>query len=600
MTRIPKNGKTQHRATGIGGLFLTSGAPTDEIHYGRNSTEDQAEAGTILNQQHALGLQARDRGARVVGGFWDEGISGTVELADRPEGRKLLECARAHPGAVVVVYKLDRLGRSLRAILDAYDALDAIGVEVRSMTEPVDTKTPFGRFMFQFLASMAELERGNILERTADGRGRCVRDGRWPGGVLPLGYDVDEGGHLIPSRHPVAKLGLTEAELAIEMFRRVAAGGSALGLANWLNGLGVPAERRYAGGKTVRVSAGYWRGSRVAPMLRSTTYIGRHVVEMADGPVERAVPALVDGATFADAQRVLSSNQRTARRNRRRDYLLSGLMVCADPACGCSYVGVTSRRTTRNGPQEYPSYACAAARNKATHPGKNCRAGYLNGRDAEDFIWARCAAYLRDPGRYLGLAQAKLRALMADTTGAEAARKRLYAARQEKDAERERVMMLFTRGHRTYDETERELARVKDEAAAVQRELDALRDKDQLAAAYEEQLTRASTLLASLAARLDDIETADDRAAKRELIETLLVRAEIAPDGPLTQRIRPLFVFAEDRGARVMLDDTLGRAEHYCKLADLGDALGAFVRRLNRVAAVPDGSPAPAGAAAAG
>jgi hypothetical protein len=137
--------------------------------------------------------------------------------------------------------------------------------------------------------------------------------------------------------------------------------------------------------------------------------------------------------------------------------------------------------------------------------------------------------------------------MMADTAGADAARKRLYAARQEKEAERERAMLLFTRGHATYEETERQLARIKDEAATVQRELDALRDKDQLAAAYEEQFTRASTLLAGLGVRVDDIEATDDRAAKRELIETLLVRAEVAPSGTTAERLRPLFVFEEDR-----------------------------------------------------
>jgi hypothetical protein len=137
--------------------------------------------------------------------------------------------------------------------------------------------------------------------------------------------------------------------------------------------------------------------------------------------------------------------------------------------------------------------------------------------------------------------------MMADTAGAEAARNRLYGARQEKEAERERAMLLFTRGHATYEETERQLARIKDEAAAIQRELDALRDKNQLAAAYEEQFTRASTPLAGLGARVNDIEATDDRTAKRELIETLLERAEVLPTGSTTERLRPVFVFGEDR-----------------------------------------------------
>jgi site-specific DNA recombinase len=317
-------------------------------------------------------------------------------------------------------------------------------------------------------------------------------------------------------------------------------------LAKWLNSLGVPAEQRHAGGKTIRRSTGLWFASRIAPMLRSTTYVGRHVVTTSSGPVERAVPRLVDDATFAEAQRVLSSNRTTAKRNCRREYLLRGLLVCADPACGCRCAGMSIKRTTRQGPKEYTTYICGAAVGRRRYVGKDCHARYLNGGEAEEFVWARCAAYLRDPGRYLGLAQDRLRAMMADTSGAEVARKRLYAAKQEKEAERERVMMLFTRGHRTYDETERELARVKDEAAAVQRELDALRDKDQLAAAYEAQFTRASVLLAALGERVDDIEATDDRAAKRKPVETLLVRAEVLPTVSTAERLRPVFVFGED------------------------------------------------------
>src|SRR5919107_5150135 len=98
--------------------------------------------------------------------YKDDGISGTIPLHERPEGRRLLHDAKEGRFKTVLVYRLDRLGRSLLVIVDAHDRLQELGVSLRSGTEPIDTSTPSGRLIFQMLASFAEYERETIRERT--------------------------------------------------------------------------------------------------------------------------------------------------------------------------------------------------------------------------------------------------------------------------------------------------------------------------------------------------------------------------------------------------------------------------------------------------
>lgn len=73
-------------------------------------------------------------------------------------------------GDVVLVWKVDRLARSLRGLLDVHDAIQRRGASLRSVTEPIDTGTPIGRAFFQLLGVFSELERALIRERCAAGR----------------------------------------------------------------------------------------------------------------------------------------------------------------------------------------------------------------------------------------------------------------------------------------------------------------------------------------------------------------------------------------------------------------------------------------------
>src|SRR5919107_1875179 len=144
----------------------------------RVSSEEQRERETIEIQNEFLSQYCRLYGLDVAGIYKDDGVSGTIPLEERPEGRRLLEDAKAGRFDTVLVYKLDRLGRSLLVIVDAHDRLQAAGVSLRSATEPIDTSNPSGRLVFQLLASFAEYEREIIGERTRAGLHRAFRNGK--------------------------------------------------------------------------------------------------------------------------------------------------------------------------------------------------------------------------------------------------------------------------------------------------------------------------------------------------------------------------------------------------------------------------------------
>lgn len=134
-----------------------------ELGYARVSTADQ---------DPALQLDALERAG--CGRVWVEKASGV--RSDRPELEGLLTYARA--GDTVVVWRLDRLGRSLRHLLELVDELDRRGIGLRSLTEQLDTTTPGGRLVFQVFGALAEFERAILLERTRAGLAAARARGR--------------------------------------------------------------------------------------------------------------------------------------------------------------------------------------------------------------------------------------------------------------------------------------------------------------------------------------------------------------------------------------------------------------------------------------
>ena len=161
--------------------------------YLRVSSEEQRERESIENQREFLKNYQSLYGLEVVGVYEDDGVSGTIPLHERPGGKELVEAAEAERFETLLVYRLDRLGRSLLVIVDAHDRLQQAGIALRSATEPIDTSNPSGRLIFQMLASFAEYERETIGERTRAGLHRALRNGKHTGRI-PYGYDIASDG----------------------------------------------------------------------------------------------------------------------------------------------------------------------------------------------------------------------------------------------------------------------------------------------------------------------------------------------------------------------------------------------------------------------
>ncbi|WP_202814396.1 recombinase family protein [Aureimonas sp. AU40] len=104
---------------------------------------------------------------------------------ERPELHRLLDHLR--PGDTLVVWKMDRLSRSLRDALTILEKVEAAGAGFRSLTEAIDTTTPAGRMMAHMIGAFAEFERGLIRERTAAGLRQARAEGRVGGRRPKLG-----------------------------------------------------------------------------------------------------------------------------------------------------------------------------------------------------------------------------------------------------------------------------------------------------------------------------------------------------------------------------------------------------------------------------
>ena len=132
--------------------------------YSRVSKGDDQNAGLQLKAFKEAGVEKTFR-EKASGGRWD-----------RPELHKMLDQLRK--GDVVVVWKLDRLSRSLKDLLVIMERINQVGAGFKSLTESIDTTTPAGRMMMQMVGSFAEFEREMIRERTKAGLEAARSEGR--------------------------------------------------------------------------------------------------------------------------------------------------------------------------------------------------------------------------------------------------------------------------------------------------------------------------------------------------------------------------------------------------------------------------------------
>ena len=141
--------------------------------YARVSTDKQ----TCENQLIELRAVAARSGYEIVAEFVDEGISGAKGRQDRPALNAMLKAATQRKFDLVMVWSIDRLGRSLQNLVEILNELQSLKVDLMFLQQGMDTSTPSGRMIFSVFGAMAEFERNLIRERVIAGQTRAKAKG---------------------------------------------------------------------------------------------------------------------------------------------------------------------------------------------------------------------------------------------------------------------------------------------------------------------------------------------------------------------------------------------------------------------------------------
>src|SRR5947199_3354638 len=251
-------------------------------------------------------------GWRVIPGRYDDGAFSGASL-ERPALQRLLADVRAGTIDIVLVYKVDRLTRSLADFAKLIELFDAHGVSFVSVTQSFNTSSSMGRLTLNVLLSFAQFERELIGERVRDKIAASKRKGIWVGGPVPLGYAaVDKKIRVVPA----------EAEAVRTIFTRYLELGSVRALAEDLDRRGVRSKpRRLSDGRTI--GGGRFGVGALAHLLKNRFYIGEVVYR---GDIHRGEhEPILDSVLFAAVQGKLA-DQAVARRCRLRSLpaLLTG------------------------------------------------------------------------------------------------------------------------------------------------------------------------------------------------------------------------------------------------------------------------------------
>ena len=336
--------------------------------YTRISTDEERQPNSLEAQRVRLeAFVASQPGWRIERRYEDQ-FTGTV--IDRPALSRLLKDTKLGRFDVLLVYRVDRLARSIRGLVQVIDELDQAGVIFRSATEPFDTGTPAGRMMVQMLGVFAEFERALIVERITAGLERKAARGGWCGGQRPYGlHRPDKQDYL--SRNP------TEAPLVPVIFDRYVnrkAGSSAL--ATWLNEQGY----RTKNGRL-------WSAASVITVLRNRTYLGEIYYRGSWYPAPH--DALIPEELFDRAQAILAERceDRSRRASNPSEYLLTGRIRCGH--CGHPYVGTSANG--RSG--RYTYYTCFT---RARYGTKRCANDRLPAEQLEQAVTRRLWKVLED------------------------------------------------------------------------------------------------------------------------------------------------------------------------------------------------------------
>ena len=302
-----------------------------------NSLEAQREAclAYINSQKHEGWVAASGR-------YDDGGFSGGT--MERPALKQLLDHIAAGKIATVIVYKVDRLTRSLSDFAKIIEVFDSHNVSFVSVTQQFNTTTSMGRLTLNVLLSFAQFERELTGERIRDKVAASKKKGMWMGGVVPLGYDCVD--HRLIVNPP-------EDETVREIFRQYLRLGCVKELKDYLVQEQISSKVRTSGSGRTSGGASYSRGA-LYHLLNNRVYIGEtvHRDQCYPGQHEAIVPKELWDQVVA---RLAANNQaHRSKKSLAKPSLLSGIVFDVNG------VRLTPTHTTKNG-KRYRYYTSQAA-----------------------------------------------------------------------------------------------------------------------------------------------------------------------------------------------------------------------------------------------
>jgi site-specific DNA recombinase len=480
--------------------------------YVRRSTDDEHQPYSIEAQDTRLAAYIGSQpGWRQAARFADDASGATTA---RPGLQHALAAARAGVIDVLLVYRVDRLTRSLRDLVTLLDDLDHAGVVFRSATEPFDTATAMGRMLVQMLGMFAQFERGTIIDRVIAGMERKAASGKWKGGRRPFGYQVDTAAQAL-APDPAET---TVIRLIFNLYARDRLGARAV--ANTLNDRG---HRTTTGGR--------WSAHQVLRVLSNRIYLGE--LSFRGITCSGCHPPIIDQATFDEAQRILAARgeDHAKRAAGGSDYLLTGLIHC--PTCGSAMLGTRAHGKTRI----YRYYSCYR---RTRYDSAACGGQRVDADAIEDAVIGALAGFYRHQHHLI--ADAVTKAHEQHAADHDSRRDELTVTDRElarTGAAIERYLAAFENGTLDPEDLGDRLARLKGRS----RQLAARRDELASQVDAEPAMPPPATLR-EVAGHIDQIIAAGSHSQRKALVEALVAQVKITGPG----RIVPVFRIPQATG----------------------------------------------------
>ena len=301
----------------------------------------------------------------------DGGFTGAN--TDRPALQKLIEDIKTHKLNCVIVYKVDRLSRSLLDFSQLLEFFDQNSVTFVSVTQHFNTNTSMGRLTLNILLSFAQFEREIISERTRDKMGAARKKGKWIGGCVPLGYNLDKENHKL-------LINPDEAKIVREIFDLYLKENSTLGVTKIVNAKGYRTKiRKLAEGK--QGGGVKFSNTSIDKILKNPYYAGKVKYQNTLYPGEHE--PILEAEVFQKVQDALHTNPEKPKIRApitKQISLLGGLLRCR--ACNSS---MYLTHNVKYGSVRYFHYVCLNAQKRGYHecPTRLVNAGLMESKVME-------------------------------------------------------------------------------------------------------------------------------------------------------------------------------------------------------------------------